>query len=78
LGSDLDPNRLAEQLLEWREMPVRRPHFELRVPRRVQFEEEVLAAIAQIESGNHLGVAAFEALGEAEDGRQQPHRAAQA
>jgi hypothetical protein len=57
-------------LLEGREVAVGRPHFELRIARAVQLEEEVVAAIAEVEAGNHLCVAAFEALRETQDRRE--------
>jgi hypothetical protein len=54
---------------------IRGPDLQLRVARRAQVQEEVVASIAQIERGDHLSVTAFEAFGDAQDGGEQPHGA---
>ena len=68
-----NPNRLPEQLLEGAEMAIRGPHLEFRVARRLELQQEVVAAIAQLQGGNDLCVAALETLGEAQDRGEQPH-----
>jgi hypothetical protein len=73
----LEPDGFAQQRLERREVPVRGPHFELRVAGRSELQQEVLAAIAQLEGRDHLRVAAVETLGDAHDRRQQPHGSAE-
>src|SRR5206468_7867119 len=46
---DLDPDGLSQHPLERRQVLVRRPYLQLRVAGRVQVEEHVLAAVADVE-----------------------------
>ena len=55
-------------------MPLRRPQLQLRIARGPQLQQPVVAAVVQFEPGDWLRVAAVEALGEPEDGRQRPYR----
>ncbi len=48
-------------------MAVRRPDLELRVAGRAELEQEVLAAVAQLETRDHLRVTAIQALRQAQD-----------
>src|SRR5437870_13310314 len=51
---DLDPDGLSQHPLERRQVLVRRPDLQLRVAGRVQVEEHVLAAVADVKRGNDL------------------------
>jgi hypothetical protein len=65
---------LAEDALERRRLPVGGPELELGVPHRTQFNQELLAAIVQFDSGHDLRMAAVERLGESQHRRERPHR----
>jgi hypothetical protein len=52
------------------------PQLQLRIAGRAQLQQVVVAAVVQLKAADRLRVAAIEALGEAQDGRQRPHRAA--
>jgi hypothetical protein len=45
-----EPDGFAQQRLERREVPVRGPDFEFRVAGRSQLQQEVLAAVAELEA----------------------------
>ena len=63
--------------LEGLQMAVGGPHLELGIPGRVDLQQRVVAAVAKIEAGNGLRVAAIEALGYAQDRRERAHGLAQ-
>src|SRR5215471_16854767 len=52
-----DTKRLARQPLERRRMPCRGPEFELRVARRSNLQQIVVAAIVQLEAADDLRMA---------------------
>ena len=54
-------------------MPLGRPELQLRIARRPQLQQPVVAAVVQLEAGHRLGVAPVEALGEPEDRRKRPY-----
>ena len=56
----------------------RRPELQLRVARRAQLQQVVVAAIVELEAGDGLRVAAIEALREAQNRRQRADRAPRA
>jgi hypothetical protein len=70
-----EPDRFAKKIFERPQVAVRRPHLELRVARRAQLQQKIVAAIAQLEPRDHLRVAAVEALRETQNRREQAHRA---
>jgi hypothetical protein len=72
-SAHFEPDRFAQQRLEWGEVPVRGPHFQLRVAGGVELQEEIVATIAQLESGDDLRMTAVEALRNAQDCRQQAY-----
>jgi hypothetical protein len=72
-----EPDGFAQQRLERGQVAIGRPDLKFRVAGGAELQEEVLAAIAQLEGGDHLRMAAIETLRDAHDGRQQPHRPAQ-
>jgi hypothetical protein len=57
------------------------PHFQFRVARRADLQQVVVAAVVQLDRVDRLGVAAVEALGEAEQGSERadgtPHPASE-
>ena len=57
-------------------MPCGRPEFQLRVARRPQLQQIVVAAVVQFEAGNRLRMAAIEAFGEPQNGGQGADAAA--
>jgi hypothetical protein len=71
--ADLDAQRFADQPFERRGMPLRRPELQLRIARRSQLQQPVVAAVVQLEPGHRLRVAAVEALGEPENRRKRPY-----
>ena len=64
--------RLAEQACERCGVPGGGPQLELRVAARTHLEQRVVASIVELESGDDLGVAAVEALGQAENRGKGP------
>jgi hypothetical protein len=62
-------------MLERCQVAVRGPDLELGVAGRAQLQQQVVAAVAQLEARDHLGVAAVEALGQAQDGREPAYAA---
>jgi len=62
-----EADRLADELLEGLEVPGRRPEFELGVARRMQADDDVLAAVADFEAGNRLRMAAVETFRDTQD-----------
>jgi hypothetical protein len=68
-----EPDGFAQQPLERGQVAIRRPDLQFGVARGAELQEEVFAAIAQLEARDHLRVTAVEALRDAHDGRQQPH-----
>ena len=72
-SADFEAKGFPEQFLERRGMPPGRPELELRVAARSDLQQTVLAMIVQVEAGDGLRVAAIEALGQPENGRERPH-----
>ena len=65
-----DAHRLADETLELGSMSRRCPELEFGVARRPQLQQSIVAAIVQLEARHRLRVAAIEALGEPQHGRQ--------
>jgi hypothetical protein len=76
LPADLDSERLADQLLEWRRVSRCRPHLQLRVAGRPDLQQPVVSSIVELDAADGLGVTAIEALGQPEDRRERANRAA--
>jgi hypothetical protein len=72
VAGDFEADRLVEQLLERCDVAVRGPEFELRVPRRAEPGEVVVASRIEIDARQCLGVAPVEPLGKPEHRRQDP------
>ena len=72
VSADLDSNRLANESFKRGGVPGGRPQLELCLSSRPNLEQVVLAAIVQLDAGDLLGVAAIEAFGEPQDGRECP------
>jgi len=68
--------RFAKQPLERLRVAARGPELELRVAAGSNLQQAVLAAIVKVDIGDRLGVTAIEALGQPENRRQRPNRAA--
>jgi hypothetical protein len=66
-----DSKRLLDQAFEGRGMAVRGPQLELGVALGAELEQRVVAAVVQLDAADRLGVAAIEAFGEAQDGRER-------
>jgi hypothetical protein len=73
VARDFEPNWLAEELFERRDVPVRRPQLEFRVAVRAQAGEVIVTTREQIESAERLRVAAIQALGEPDHRGQGPN-----
>src|SRR3989442_11639891 len=71
-SAHFDAKGFAEEPLERRRMTAGRPQLELRVTRRANLQQAVVAAIVEVEGGDGLRVAAIEAFGEPQDGRERP------
>ena len=78
VGTDFYTKGLAGHAFERSGVARRGPEFQLRVTRRSQLQQIVVAAIVELEARDGLRVAAIEALGEAQNRRERPHRAARA
>src|SRR2546425_4259058 len=61
-----DAKRFPENPLKRLRVPARRPELELRVARRPDLQQPIIAAIVKVEGGDGLRVAAIEALGQPE------------
>src|SRR4051812_23989486 len=78
VAADFDAQRLSGESLERRGVPRGRPELQLRIARRTQLQQIVVAAIVKLEAGDGLRVAAVEALrqpqncGERADGSPRP------
>ena len=68
-----EPDGLAEESFERRNVPVRRPQLEFRVAVRAQAGEIIVTTREQIESAERLRVAAIQALGEPHHCGQRPN-----
>jgi hypothetical protein len=68
LAGNLESHWLTQDGFERRDVPVRRPELELRVARRAQPREVVVAAWVQVDSFECLRVAAIEPFGESNHG----------
>src|SRR5436190_14306787 len=66
-------HRLAEHGLERRGVAGCRPQFQLRVARRAQLEQRIVAPIVQGDAADCLGVASVPVLGEPQDRGERPH-----
>src|SRR5919108_5747174 len=73
VSADLDAQRFPRQTLEWRGVTRRRPELQLRVARGPDLQQIVVAPIAEVHAGDRLPVAAIEALGQPQDGRERPN-----
>jgi hypothetical protein len=73
VSADFESERLSEHPLERRRMPCGRPEFQFGVPRGAELEQSVLSAVVQLDAGDGLGVAAIEALRQAQHRRQRPY-----
>src|SRR5579872_5114401 len=73
--SRFDAERLAGHPLEGRGVALRRPELQLRVARRSDLQQIVVAAVMELDRGHTLRMAAIEALGEPQDGRERSHGA---
>jgi hypothetical protein len=71
-----EPQRFAGQPLERLRLSRRRPELQLRIARRAQLQEVVVAAIAERHTGDRLRVAPIEALCEPQHRGQRAHPAA--
>src|SRR5476649_1238462 len=60
VAADFDPERLSCETFEWRGMPRGRPELQLRVARRPQLQEVVVAAVVELEAADRLRVTAVE------------------
>jgi hypothetical protein len=67
------PDRFPDYLLEWGDLPMRRPQLQLGIACGAQLDEIFVAAIVQLHAGDDLRVAAVEGFGEAQDGAQDSH-----
>src|SRR5262245_47918142 len=72
VSAHLDPQRLSHQPLERRRVARGCPQFELRVARRPQLQEIVVAAIVQLDARDRLRVAAIEAFRQPQNRRERP------
>jgi hypothetical protein len=72
-----EPDGFAQQCLERGQVAVRSPDLQFGIAGRSEQQQEILAAIAQLEAGDHLRVAAVEALRHAEYRRQQSYATAE-
>ena len=70
---DFETDRLAHELFERLQVTAGRPHLELRIAARMQRQRDVFAAVAHLEAGDRLGMAAIEAFGDAQDRREGAH-----
>src|SRR5258705_3090228 len=64
VAADLESEGLAGHSLKRRRMPRRRPELQLRVTRRAQLQQVVVAAIVELQAGDGLRVAAIQTLRE--------------
>src|SRR3954471_12186372 len=78
VAADFDPERLSCESFEWRGVTRRGPELQLRVARRAQLQQIVVAAVVELEAGDRLRVAAVEALREPEDRGERSHLAPRA
>src|SRR5262249_54849043 len=78
VAADLDAERLPCQSFEWRGVPRGCPELQLRVARCAQLQQVVVAAIVALEARNRLRMAAIEAPGQPQDGRERANRSARA
>src|SRR5688572_24315778 len=62
-----EPDWLAEQLLERLEVTIGRPDLELSIAAGVHLKQHVLTAVAKLESGDRLGMAAVQTLCDPQD-----------
>src|SRR5437867_2314588 len=67
--------RFPQHPLERLGVPARRPQLELRIARRPNLQQPIVATIVKVERGDGLRVTAIEALGQTENRRQRPDRA---
>src|SRR5262245_39561813 len=72
--TDFNAQWLAEDTLEWRRVSSGSPKLELRVAGGSQLQQSIFAPVVQFDAGHRLGVAAIEALGQPENGRERPDR----
>ena len=74
MAADLNAERLSRQAFEGRGVPRGCPELELRVARRAQLQQVVVAAVVELEAGNGLRVTAIEAFRQPQDRGQRAHR----
>ena len=70
VAGDFEANRLAKDVFEGCDVAVRRPQLELGVARGAQSRQVVVAARIEVDARERLGVAAVEAFGEPNHGRE--------
>jgi hypothetical protein len=71
LSTDLESKGLADHALERRDVPRRRPHFQLRVAAGSDLQQAVVAAIVQLDGRDGLLMTAIEAFGQPQNRRQR-------
>jgi hypothetical protein len=72
-STHFDPERLADEPLERRGVTAGRPELELRIALCPHSQQRIILPIVQLDVTDRLGMAAVEALGEAQDGGKRPH-----
>lgn len=76
MSAHFDPHRLADRPFEWRRMALRRPELELGIAGRPQLQQRIVAAVVQIDAGQHLRMAAVERFGQPQHRREDANHPA--